>query len=47
MVLMLERYASHSVTRVDDDDDDDDDDEQSDNDDDINDDNDVDNVVCS
>ena len=42
MVLMLERYASHSVTRVDDDDD-----EQSDNDDDINDDNDVDNVVCS
>ena len=45
MVLMLERYASHSVTRVDDDDDDDD--EQSDNDDDINDDNDVDNVVCS
>ena len=46
MVLMLERYASHSVTRVDDDDDDDDD-EQSDNDDDINDDNDVDNVVCS
>ena len=44
MVLMLERYTSHSVTRVDDDDDDD---EQSDNDDDINDDNDVDNVVCS
>ena len=42
MVLMLERYASHSVTRVDDDDD-----EQSDNDDDINDDDGVDNVVCS
>ena len=42
MVLMLERYASHSVTRVDDDDD-----EQSDNDDDINDDDGIDNVACS